>query len=399
MEWQVTDAYFKGHRFHVATPDGSSSGITSQEIKNERRLQVSEKPMLDGGEIEDFGRKARMFSAEVIFFGKDYRDDLKAFEKILDEGTTGILVLPDLDEAVNAKYQQHSRRSSASDGATTILSVSWIEDTINKASPKDALPLATAVAAAQAGDLASAIPKIQSQTSAVLAFAQSAQSALNNNSVLNQIKAAQSAVVATTTTINSVLNIPRNLRQTILSTLASGKLAYSGLQAALGGLQNFSSLLSLSLQDAAPAANSGLGAIDFVATDLPVTTLVQAGTSLVVTAPVVTPSTVQSLPEAQTQLSTQLAAIQQSRKDLESQTGGATADYSVASLQTEVALQDLIALLTPAPSRQVLTVSETTLLEVCFNNGLAVKDIDRVYHLNTFLDDIMAVPPFSVISL
>ena len=55
-EWNITDASFAGITFHVAVPKaGSGFGVMSQDISNERRLQISEKPLVDGAEV-DVGR-------------------------------------------------------------------------------------------------------------------------------------------------------------------------------------------------------------------------------------------------------------------------------------------------------------------------------------------------------
>ena len=398
-EWNITDGSFMDVSFHVAIAkaDGTS-GMLSQDITNERRLQVSEKPRVDGAEVEDFGRKARVFNAEIIFFGLNYQDDLRAFEKVLNLGKTGVLILPDLDEAVYAKYQRHSRKTSHQDGTSTMLTVTWVEDRTNQvliSNIGQKATLADIRKGAQKGsseDLQNAIAGAQKNADAV-------QKALSGNSYLNVIAKAQNQVVQATNSINSVLNIPKQLKQDIISSSQRMTLELSNLQAALKGVQNFTSLLSLAFLLPTPTREySTVGMVDFNTVDQPATAIV-SGTSQVVQVPVVPTPNIQAFPQATTLLIGSSAVIAANNKKLEASTKGNTEDVSKAVVQLVNSVEDLLSIIKTDSTKLVMTDVQTTLLEVCFLNGLTVSDIDRVYHMNTTLTDILNIPPFTVISL
>jgi prophage DNA circulation protein len=400
--WNVTDGSYKGLSFHVAVPKtnyASAYGLTSQSVTDERRLQISEKPLVDGAEVEDFGRKPRMFSAEVIFFGSDYAKDLKAFQDKLNEGTTGVLILPDLNEAVNAKFQRSTRRTSASDGNATMLSVAWVED-ISKEKVKN--PLRTqeeAQAALASGNQVSALPTVADQANTVSKAAQAASNALTNNPILKAISAAENAVTTSRVTINSVLNVPKNTRSEILSATARVNGEIAGLQSAVEGIKSYVDNLGLGLTQSSPTRyNTGLGQSDYKSVDQVSTTVVGGSQQVVVkAAPVQTP--IASFPEAIKKLQDKSDTISKGKAELEAKTMGSTSDFTKSVVQLVNAVADLIAIISPLPTKQVLTTSQTSLIEICFENGLTVNDIEAVQKKNTFLTDILDVPRFTVINI
>ncbi len=398
-EWNITDGSFMDLTFHVAIAkrDGTS-GLMSHDITNERRLQVSEKPRVDGAEVEDFGRKARIFTAEIIFFGLNYHDELRAFEKVLNLGKTGVLILPDLDEAVYAKYQRHSRKSSHQEGSSTMLSVTWVEDRTNQVLISN-LGQKAKLADIQKSAKAGSSEDLQKSIGDVQKYADAAQKALSGNSYLNLISKAENQIVSATNAVNTALNAPRLLRQDIIST--SQRLAgeLSNLQATMKGLQNLSSLLSLAflLPSVAPEYST-VGMIDFKTVDQPIATTV-SGTSIVVQAPSVPTPNVQSFPQATTMVSGSSDVIATQNKKLESTTKGNTEDVSKAVVQLVNSVKDLLTIIRADSTKLVMTNVQTTLLEVCFLNALTVSDIDRIYQMNTGLTDILNIPPFTVISL
>lgn len=402
-DWRITDGVYKDFTFHVAVPKATTPiGITDQEITTERRLQVSERPLVDAADVEDFGRKSRIFTATIVFFGADYQEQLKAFEAKLNDGKSGTLILPDLDEAVLAKFQRSSRRTNSTDGDTTVMQVTWIEDRQTVVSATATTPTQVAASAAsaaiQSGNLAQAIPTIQDQAAKVTGGADSALSSLSNNPFLKALNAAESAVTNARVTINSVLNIPRNFRQQIISTVRRVQEEINGLKAAINGITDLTTLLELGLTQASPTRyNTGLGAVDFRAVDIPSTSVV-GGNNQVVTTPVLT-TPIKSFPEAEQILRAAIDAINISSQDLESQTGGSTSDFSSESVALINHTKDLLQIIEAKATVKVLTESQSTLLEVCFRNGLDVSEVDRVYRLNTQLDDILDIPRFTVINL
>jgi len=400
--WKISDGSFKGVLFHVAIPTAAANyGMTSQEIKTDRRLQISEKPGIDGADVEDFGRKARMFSAEVIFFTADYQDNLIAFEALLNQGTSGTLVLPDLKEAVNAKFQSESRRTTTE--TCTILSLSFIEDNLIPISITNATTQAQAIAALATNNPAAAIPTIASKGLSIIAAANAATTLLNDNAVINAIKAANNAVVATTSTINSVLNIARTTRQTIISLAAQTTNNIASLQSVTTALMNYTSLLTLppgtttSSQAVQTATNAGLDLVDFAAVGTPSVSTVNGVNQ--VTSTSTTTTQVSSLADAQNQLQTLLTDIQGNRQGLETNTSGNTTDFTASSIQMENLVIDMIALIAPPPNIEVFSTIVTSLLELIAQNGLDPSNINTVYLNNTQLVDILAIPAYTVVTI
>lgn len=396
--WRITDASFKGQKFHVAIPDKASNfGMTSQSISKERRLQVSEKPGIDGADVEDFGQKPRIFSAEVIFFGDDYRDNLKAFEKILDQGTSGILILPDLDEAVWAKFQKEDRRTTAQDGTATMLSISWIEDRRTQVTAQDITAADAAKAALSSGNVAQSIPTISDKANSVVAFSNAATNTLQNNSVITAVLAVESAVVSTTTSINAVTNIGRNAIQQIITVYHRATAEIANLQASIRGLLTFTDNLNLGLTQKKPTRyNTGLGAEDF--TQPPTSTTTVGPTNSVVVAS--NPSNaVNSFTDAINLLTASIANMKQNRLDLESSTKGSTNDFSLASIQLENQAKELLNIITPATTTNYVVLARLSLVEICFANGLTADQINNVYLNNTQITDPLVVPPMTVIAI
>lgn len=396
-EWQITDASFAGFKFHTAIPKrGDTVGVMSQEETMERRLQVSERALVDGADVEDFGAKARTFSATVIFFGADYRQQLKDFKAVLNSGKTGILVLPDLDESVFAKFQKAGRRTDT-DGAT-ILSISWIEDKSTVVNTSSATTNQAAQAAIQSGNVANGIPTVQDQAGKVLSAASDAKDVLTNNAFVSALQSAENSVVSARQQINSVLNVPRTARQNIISVVGRVTSEITGLQGAINGILNFTDLLSLGLTFATPTRiNSTLGKIDFAAVDDPKTSIVSGNEQVITTPEPVKP--INNYAQAVTELEASRDAIIASQNELDGLTNGQTEDFKDSTVLLLNQINDLLFILREKPTRQVLTVINTSLMEVCFNNGLQPDDMDRVYRLNTNLTDILNIPAFTVVNL
>jgi prophage DNA circulation protein len=406
-EWNVTDAVFKDVRFHVAIPSTSAAfvnnnyGIMSQDVSTERRLQISERSLVDGADVEDFGQKPRMFSAEVIFFGRNYNESLKLFQAALNDGKSGVLILPDLDEAVYAKFQKSTRKTSAADGSSTILSVSWVEDRAKKGTDlsnglRSQLEARNAL---QKNDVTTALPPVVDLCATIITYANDVKDKIAANPLGKALTDAENAVTKATSAINSVLSIPKVLRQSILSTLSRVNSEVSNLQASVQGVLNISSLLDLSLNQGSPTRiNSQVGLVDYLAPAISVTTLV-TGTAKVVPAVVPPTPAYQNLQDAVSPLKDLVASLLAKNNALETKTTGQTADISSSIVPLLNSVKDLIAILDTSSTKTVMTTTQTSLLEVCFNNGLGVADVNKVYLNNTQLTDILDIPPFSVILL
>ena len=397
---RIVDASFKGLVFHVATPNKASPfGVISQEITNERRLQISEKPMVDGAEVEDFGRKPRIFSAEVIFFGDNFLEQLKSFEAKLNEGTSGILILPDIDQAVFAKYQKHTRKSSAQDGNSTMLSVSWVEDrttvdlkNILRDGPDNqkALNAMTEV---------EKVSLVQESTGAVKNSIDSVGSLITDNIFLKQLNDSKNSITSQRQTIGLVSNLARDTKALILNSIGGYNAESSALRSTLDGLLHLTDILLNDQANQNPTRyNTGLGLADFVSVGT-VTTAVVGGNSQVVTNKKPADVVIQSYEDASNRLKKSLKNIKDIDNTLKQNTQGATDEISKGSIVLINTIQDLIKILDSKATRQILTDAQSSLLEICFRNGLKVKDIDRIQKINTQIDDILDVPRFTIINL
>jgi prophage DNA circulation protein len=402
MTWNITAGIYKGVAFHTATAMGLPFGVTDQSEDVERRLQVSEKALIDGADVEDFGRKARTYSATVVFFSTpnapDYLPYLKQFEDILNDGKSGILILPDVENAIWAKFQKSSRKSSAADGSSTSMTVSWIEDNTTAVLPSQYQAIANANKAIQEKNNTPALPTIFDQAALVAANAAKATSTLSLNSSIAALTAAQSAIVNTLTSINNVLNVGRNARQSILNAVQTAKTDLAAVQGIAAGITTLADALSLGLSAAAPTRyNTGVGAIDFVAPDVVSTTVVAGVSTIQVTTPPV--QQIGSFPEGVEALQIKVAALQANRASIESKTQGATNDFTASSITLENSMIDLIAIMKTSASRTVMTQTETSLLEVLFQNSLSIDMLESVHELNPDLDDILDIPPYTVLNI
>jgi len=395
--WNITDGSFKSVRFHVAIPKKNYTtgfGAVSQEVVTERRLQISDKALIDGSQVEDFGRKARTFNAEVVFFGNDYRNDLATFEKTLNKGTSGKLILPDLDEVVWAKFQRQSRKTTAQDGGSTILSISWIEDIDNKGNLLDDLN--------SKKKSISTIEKFLADThaamNAVQDLALGTQDLIANNVIISAIKEAESLVTTARVTINSVTNISRNTREMIISLEKSLTNTITGLHSAVDGIREMvDQLKNKFTKKSATQYNSNLSALDFK--NPSTTTSTSISNDQKVNIITTTKTQVQDNKEAVKLLKDFAKSIRETQKTLEAQTQGATKDVTLGGIQLVNQINDLIALLNNESTTQVVTMNNTSLLEVCFENGKTINDIDDVYELNRNLTDILDIPRYTVINL
>lgn len=404
--WKITDGKFKDFTFSVAIPSSEKYGITDQDVNEERRLQESEKPLIDGADVEDFGRKARVFSATVCFFGDDYRDKIKDFYKILNEGTTGILILPDMEQAVNAKYKTSSRKTSVSDGSVTTFSITWVEDN-NTAIPtaNRAGELLTAKQNLEDGNTTEAVATTQSVASQVNGYADKSRAALNNNKFLNDARRSLASASATTTGVNGILGVPKSAREQIVA-LADGSAANldeikSGANGFLTFLDSFKQKSSTSAAAGTELAplrfNTGLNEIDYQDTDT-VTTTVISGAQTVVTTEV-KETKIDSFKSAVELFKSQIIKVEENNKQLEDLSRGQTAEYRTNTIFLINTMKDLIDLIEEQPKRFVFSSIDSSLMEIMYANGTSLDQLERVHKLNRNILDIVDIPAYTLVGL
>jgi prophage DNA circulation protein len=393
----ISDASFLGLKFHVAIPAidyVASFGVMSHDITNERRLQFSSKPKVDVEQVEDFGRKSRIFNAEVVFFGDNYKLELAEFERTLNSGKSGKLMLPDLDEVVWAKYQKHTRKSSAQEGNSTILSVTWVEDYTTQNLGKT-----TTTNESSAMRAAENSANVESKLNSIQKLAAEAQELLTNNPVISAIKTAESAVTTARVTINSVVNVAKNTRESIISLDKSLTNTVAGLINTVEGIRNLKDQLKLNLRiNNLTQYTSNLGAVDFKSVGTSSTSTVN-GTSTVVATSTTTAVNISDYKEAISKLKEIVTSIKTDQQSLEIATEGSTKDFTKKTVAVVNEIKDLIDLIKVESTSQILTTINTSLIEVCFENGKTIDELDDVYFLNRHLDDILDIPRNSIIYL
>ncbi|MGS4689483.1 DNA circularization N-terminal domain-containing protein [Citrobacter farmeri] len=86
MSWEdsLQDASFRGVRFDVVNTRDSAS----------RDIATYEYPYVDGGDVDDLGRKPRNLRMTVLFWGDDYEVRLQAFLAALDTRGSAELIHP-----------------------------------------------------------------------------------------------------------------------------------------------------------------------------------------------------------------------------------------------------------------------------------------------------------------
>ncbi|WPU22560.1 DNA circularization N-terminal domain-containing protein [Cedecea neteri] len=86
MSWEesLQDASFRGVNFDVLNTRDSVS----------RDISIYEYPYVDGGDVDDLGRKPRNVRATALFWGDDYETRLRAFLAALDKSGSAELIHP-----------------------------------------------------------------------------------------------------------------------------------------------------------------------------------------------------------------------------------------------------------------------------------------------------------------
>lgn len=393
-EWkQLTDGSFKGHTFAVAVPAPDKGfGAVSLQQSEERRLQIAKRAGVDGGTVSDFGRDPRTFNAELVFFGPNYLNDFVAFRTKCNEGTSGILTLPDEPESVLANYQKMDKKSDHSAANTLTVSVTWIEAEAKasvfvgggNASPEKSL------------EEASALSKISAAKSKLAIVA---------NKFLSQVRSFESNLSSQRSTINTVLALNEGIRNRINQVSANvtgtmnltnqavdaiSMLFGSGDESASASANTFASTID---------ASTGQRVADFGESDaIPtkVDPLARPEPESDVDVDTKTIATPASAKAAVTKI---IESIIADRDELMEVSDGRTDDVFAALTETVNTLQDLAkAIEVPAVTR-VIVPMEMSLAEVLFANGRSIDDIYDVYMRNTHLTDLLVVPRCTVVAI
>lgn len=409
MQWKITDGIFDGFKFNVAVAQGEKYGTTDVDTKVDRRIQESESALIDGADITDFGRKARSFDVTVVFFGEDYRDQVKKFEDVLNKGTSGVLVLPDADQAYLAKVKSYSKKTSVADGSVLTMSVSWIEDngTI-KASGDLAIKQAELDAARaniQDGNATDAIGTAQSLSAKVNGYADSARSALNENQYLNDARRSLAGGAAFNSGLAGILNVPKqsiaqlvSISDAALGNNDSIKATVSGFLSFLDSFKQKSSTSAAAGADLAPLRfNSGVGFADFEEPDT-VTTAVISGNQTVVVVKNEAEK-IDSFKTASALLKAQVKDVEANNTEMEALSRGQTSEYRTNIIYMINAMKDLINLIDDKPTQYVFSSIDSSLIEIMFANGVSLDQLERVHILNRGLLDIVDIPAMTVIGI
>lgn len=116
MSTEWLDASFRGVPFECQD--------TSDPVK--RAIALYEYPYRDGGEADDMGRRARVFSFTVLFWGDTYKAEHEAFCAALDATGPGELIHP-MYGSHTVLVQEYTPKNSAEGPDSCTMTVSFVE--------------------------------------------------------------------------------------------------------------------------------------------------------------------------------------------------------------------------------------------------------------------------------
>jgi GTP:adenosylcobinamide-phosphate guanylyltransferase len=390
-EWKnLTDGSFKGVQFHVAIAraSGGNHGVVREEVATERRLQLVQRPLVDGAAVRDFGRGPEIYTAEICFFGPTYVEDFSAFKAVLNQGTPGVLILPDLPKAVNASFQRMTEIAETGSGMSKTVRVIWVETNLQgEEIRKEALSTA-------------GLSVVESK-SAIDQAVSSTLSALNGNPVIAGVKAVESGLSQARRLANTVLTLEQGVRHRIIQleanvkgTLNLVKQATDDIASIFGGKAKPSTvrkdlgtdavtgqkIADYSDPETAPKAADPLAKPDAAPQiDLPTRNLGSAA-------------------GAKLFLSRANAILSSHRDELSGLAQGRVGDVSDAMSSTIQSLQNLSNAIGSQDVR-VIVPFEMSLLEVLFFNGVQLDQLAAVHQKNRSIDDVLLIPKGTVVTL
>lgn len=391
--FEITNGKFKGFDFHIANPikGGDTQGVTNVQVQKRRRVQVIKRPFVDGARTKDLGADPRQITLDIIFFGPNYLTRLKDFERVLDEGTSGELILPDDPEAINATFVSMDKTSRANETRSKTVRVTFIEDQVVLATDQ-------AVGAAE-GFLPKGLVSIGNDLNDAVS---TANEVLENNSLIATVRQIESLTGNASNAFINAVGLTDQVRGRVLTTVANLQNSFNTIIRAKDQL-----LAQFGVSDSRGSGFTG-GVIDedtgntvqSLSGDTPEPSEVD---------PLAVPDT---QPDSEVELSStetsddlnsfrdqMITFLEGQTEQLAADSDGRTDDVSDSTTGVINLLRDLIAATTPTDPRLVQTPVDMSLAEVLFYNGIPLENINDVYRQNTFIEDIMDIPRGTVIEL
>lgn len=402
-EWKnLTNGSFKGFNFHVALPSGDQiQGISSEEISLERRLQVIKRPLVDGAKVNDYGRDAEQYTAEIHFHGENWLEQFRQFRAVLDQGMPGTLILPTKEEAVQAYFQKMTRTADASGGNHLVVRCTWIEH--NEQAD---------TGTAQKANLSAAKADLDGKIDTALGI-------LQNNPLLSAVRAMESGISVARQAANTVLTLTEGVRNRIKQLDANIQGTLSLVKEATDEIVSIfqsgvnSAAINPFANDTGSAASgavattsatgydpeTGQRIADFTEPDVP------PPPPSPIAKPAIAPDVSVSTRSLDTDSgikmfsSSAMAQMKADAAELVDHASGRTDDVSQAVTDVINSLQDVVSTVTLQGATLVVVPLEMSLAEVLFQNGISLDRLMEFYQKNSFLSDPMVVPAGSVITL
>lgn len=394
-DWvELVDGRFKDVVFHYAVPkDDKVHGISTEEIADERRLQMIERPFVNGAVINDLGGRAKQYSVEVHFFGPNYAKLSDEFEKLLDQGTAGKLILPTIRRPVLAYYQKRSVSSRYDDGSAKTMHVTWIGTEV---SPKlvDATEKALLSHASVSETASSAAEAISS-----------AKSILQDNPFLSAVRTFESGLSSARRFSNTILTLKNGVVKRIQSIEANISGTLDLMSEAIGSIRSL-----LSPESTAGSASHGdtLNLVDSV-TGNPIADYSDPDTLPTPKDPLANSGPTPVLPVSRTNVESEAGAerliakivsgLKDNRDSLQGLTLGHTDDVAVAINVVITRVNDFMGSVLTKSSKQVVVPVTMSLNEVLFLNGINPSKLRQYHKMNTHIDDIVVIPAGTVVNL
>ncbi len=394
MKWKkLTDGYFKGYRFHVAVPSGSTGhGITSSKIEIERRLHIVEFRNFKGGKINDLDQKVVPITVEIVFHGPNYQSEYEEFKRICSEGTAGILTLPTEEKSYVAYIQKLSVSDAVGESSTKKVTATFLEDTTIDANnlPNPNIQLSEYNVAEERNNLLDSI--------------QATKKDINDNEFLSAVKIFESGLSGVRRFSNAVL---------ILDSAAKSRIAdlTSNLQGTLSLASTAVSVVTDNLLGIDESDDSGeeLGTqVDpetgntIVLLDDPNEQSEEETVEIEEVKNAEIESTVSSIGKG-TESSAELALdaiikdLKEKSESLSGSTGSNFEDIRQNLLSIVSSLENLRSNSASKPTRALLVPYSVSIFEAFLHNSIDLSEIRRVARLNYHIEDLLVIPQGEVL--
>lgn len=390
-EWfELTDGSYKGFIFHVAVPmSGFNHGATDISVDGSRRIHEIKRPFVDGQRTLDLGANGETINADIVFFGETYLERFEEFKTILNEGTSGTLILPDRRSAIKATFSKITETSRAGESASKTVRVTWVQDEITQDD--------TASGAVEGKIPKSVIDAVNNVQNKV----QSAVDTVNNNVILSTVRQFDQVVSTGVSSVVTAVSLGTTVRNRILVSVSNLENAFTSI---VGAAVQIGALFGVS--------QSGSGfetgqvdpdtgqPIEDAAADDDVTEaddqLAAPETEPTEEIDIISLETAEGLEQFENDTIELLESISES---LASDTDGRTDDVTNSITEVKNAVREMVDAASPDDDRLILTPFELSLAEIIFENDGDVNQLNEIYKKNSFIEDIHAVPKGSVIRL